>query len=186
MSGLDALRQLIGRHAHNTHGPSPIEGLMVTATDAPTVPLAAVAEPSLGLVIQGGKRTVSGDRVFDYAAGEFLVSQLDLPVVGQVTAASAGRPFLGIGIRLAPAEIAAMLLEAGTAVAAGSAVAPGIAVATADEPLLDALAHLAGRASHREDEVPRLPQGRRLITGVGGVPGAARLSHPLPVSLMAA
>ena len=52
---------------------------------------------------------MSGDRVFDYAAGEFLVSQLDLPVVGQVTAASAGRPFLGIGIRLEPAEIAAML-----------------------------------------------------------------------------
>jgi len=106
MAGLDTLRRLIGRHAHNTHGPSLVDGLMVTATDAPTVPLAAVAEPSLGLVIQGGKRTVSGDRVFDYAAGEFLVSQLDLPVIGQVTAASAGRPFLGIGIRLAPAEIA--------------------------------------------------------------------------------
>ena len=92
MSGLDTLRQLIGRHARNSHGPSPIEGLLVTATDAPTVPLPGVAEPSLGLVIQGGKRTVSGDRVFDYAAGEFLVSQLDLPVIGQVTAASAGAP----------------------------------------------------------------------------------------------
>jgi AraC-type transcriptional regulator N-terminus len=147
MSGLDTLRQLIGRHARNTHGPSPIEGLMITATDAPTVPLAAVAEPSLGLVVQGGKRTVSGDRVFDYAAGEFLVSQLDLPVIGQVTAASAGRPFLGIGIRLAPAEIAAMLLEAGSAVGAGPAVAPGIAVASADEPLLNAGA--SGRPARR-------------------------------------
>ena len=75
-----------------------------------------LAEPSLALVVQGGKRTVSGDRVFDYAAGEFLVTQLDLPVIGQVTAASAGRPFLGVGIRLEPAEIAAMILEAGAAV----------------------------------------------------------------------
>jgi AraC-like DNA-binding protein len=173
MSGLDALRRLIGRHAHNTHGPSPIEGLMVTATDAPTVPLAAVAEPSLGLVIQGGKRTVSGDRVFDYAAGEFLVSQLDLPIVGQVTAASAGRPFLGIGIRLAPAEIAAMLLEAGAAVGGGPAVAPGIAVARADEPLLDALAHLAGLLDAPRDVPILAPLYRRevlwrLLTGPQG------------------
>ena len=163
MSGLDALRQLIGRHAHNTHGPSLIEGLTVTATDAPTVPLGAVAEPSLGLVIQGGKRTVSGDRVFDYAAGEFLISQLDLPVVGQVTAASAGRPFLGIGIRLAPAEIAAMLLEAGAAVGAGQAVAPGIAVARADEPLLDALAHLAGLLDAPRDVPILAPLYRREV-----------------------
>jgi hypothetical protein len=54
-------------------------------------------------------RTVSGDRVFDYAAGEFLITQLDLPVVGQVTEASAGRPFLGVGLRIEPAEIAAIL-----------------------------------------------------------------------------
>jgi AraC-like DNA-binding protein len=173
MSGLDTLRQLIGRHAHNTHGPSPVDGLMVTATDAPTVPLPALAEPSLGLVVQGGKRTVSGDRVFDYAAGEFLVSQLDLPVIGQVTAASGGRPFLGIGIRLQPAEIAAMLLEAGDAVGGGPAVAPGIAVASADEPLLDALAHLAGLLDAPQDVPVLAPLYRRevlwrLLTGPQG------------------
>jgi len=38
--------------------------------------------------------------VFDYAAGEFLITQLDLPVVGHVTTASPGRPFLGVGLRL--------------------------------------------------------------------------------------
>ena len=85
MTGLDTLRKLISRHAHNSHGPTAIEGLTITATDAPTSPRAGVAEPSLGLVIQGRKRTVSGDRVFDYAAGEFLITQLDLPVAGQVT-----------------------------------------------------------------------------------------------------
>lgn len=62
MSGLDALRQLVSRHAHNSHGPSAIEGLTITATDAPTSPRPGVAEPSLGLVIQGRKRTASGDR----------------------------------------------------------------------------------------------------------------------------
>ena len=35
MSGLDTQRELIGRHAHNIHGPSAIEGLTVSATEAP-------------------------------------------------------------------------------------------------------------------------------------------------------
>jgi AraC-like DNA-binding protein len=142
--GLDALRQLVSRHARNSHGPSAVEGLTITATDAPTSPRPGVAEPSLGLVIQGRKRTVCGDRVLDYAAGEFLIAQLDLPVVGQVTEASAECPFLGIGIRIDPAEIAAMLLEAAAAPGHPAARAPGVTVASADAPLLDALSHLAG------------------------------------------
>src|SRR6202012_378013 len=109
---LDTLRQLLSRDAPNSHWPTAVAGLTITAPDAPTSPRPGIAGPSLGLVIQGGKRTVSGDRVFDYAAGQFLIAQLALPVVGQVTAASAERPFLGIGIRIDPAEIAAMLLEA--------------------------------------------------------------------------
>ena len=144
VSGLDTLRQFISRHARNSHGPTAIKGLTITAADAPTSPRAGVAEPSMGLVIQGRKRTVSGDRVFDYAAGEFLIAQLDLPVTGQVTAASTACPFLGIGIRIEPSEIAAMLLEVADILAGTPARAPGIAVATAGAPLLDALAHLAG------------------------------------------
>jgi AraC-like DNA-binding protein len=173
MSGLETLRELIGRHAHNSHGASAIEGLMVTATDAPTAPLAAIAEPSMGLVIAGRKRTMSGDRVFDYAAGEFLVSQLDLPVVGQVTAASAERPFLGIGLRLKPSEIAAILLESTITHGGTSARAPGIAVASADAPLLDALARLAALLDAPRDVPVLAPLYRRevlwrLMTGPQG------------------
>ena len=173
MSGLDALRHLISRHARNSHGPTAIDGLTITATDAPTSPRAGVAEPSLGLVVQGGKRTVSGDRVLDYAAGEFLIAQLDLPVTGQVTAASADCPFLGIGIRIEAAEIAAMLLEAGSTPGSTPASAPGIAVARAGEPLLDALAHLAGLLDTPQDARILAPLYRRevlwrLLTGPQG------------------
>lgn len=173
MSGLDTLRQLISRHARNSHRPTAIEGLTITATDAPTSPRTGVAEPSLGLVVQGRKRTVSGDRVFDYAAGEFLIAQLDLPVVGQVTAASAECPFLGIGIRIEPSEIAAMLLEAADILAGTPARAPGITVATAGAPLLNALAHLAGLLDTPQDARILTPLYRRevlwrLLTGPQG------------------
>lgn len=172
MSGLHTLRQLVSRHAHNSHGPTAIDGLTITATDAPTSPRAGVAEPSLGLVVQGRKRTLSGDRVFNYAAGEFLIAQLDLPVTGQVTEASAGCPFLGVGIRIEPQEIAAMLLE--TAASGGTpARAPGIAVAHAGAPLLDALSHLAGLLDSPQDVPVLAPLYRRevlwrLLTGPQG------------------
>jgi len=173
VTGLDTLRKLISRHAHNSHGPTAIEGLTITATDAPTSPRAGVAEPSLGLVIQGRKRTVSGDRVFDYAVGEFLIAQLGLPVVGQVTAASAQCPFLGIGIRIEPSEIAAMVLEAAVTLDDIPARAPGIAVASAGAPLLDALAHLAGLLDTPQDVPVLAPHYRRevlwrLLTGPQG------------------
>jgi len=173
MSGLDALRELIGRHAHNRHGPSAIEGLTVTATDAPTALRSGIAEPSLALVVSGRKRTVSGDRVFDYAAGEFLIAQLDLPVVGQVTEASAECPFLGIGIRIDPAEIAAMLLEAAATPGDTPARAPGVTVASAGVPLLDALSHLAGLLDTPQDVPILAPLYRRevlwrLLTGPQG------------------
>jgi AraC-like DNA-binding protein len=173
VSGLDTLRQLVSRHARNSHEPTAIEGLTITATDGPTSPRAGVAEPSLGLVIQGRKRTVSGDRVFDYAAGEFLIAQLDLPVIGQVTEASAGRPFLGIGIRIEPPQIAAMLLEATLPLQDTPARAPGIAVATAGPPLLDALARLAGLLDTPQDVRILAPLYRRevlwrLLTGPQG------------------
>ena len=173
MSGLDALRGLVSRHARNSHGPTAIDGLTITATDAPTAPRAGIAEPSMGLVIQGAKRTVSGDRVLDYAAGEFLIAQLDLPVTGQVTAASPECPFLGIGIRIEPAEIAAMLLDAAVAPGGPPARAPGIAVAAAGDSLLDALAHVAGLLDTPQDAPVLTPIYRRevlwrLLTGPQG------------------
>jgi AraC-like DNA-binding protein len=173
VSGLDALRGLVSRHARNSHGPTAIDGLTITATDAPTAPRAGIAEPSMGLVIQGAKRTVSGDRVLDYAAGEFLIAQLDLPVTGQVTAASPECPFLGIGIRIEPAEIAAMLLDAAVAPGGPPARAPGIAVAAAGDSLLDALAHVAGLLDTPQDAPVLAPIYRRevlwrLLTGPQG------------------
>jgi AraC-like DNA-binding protein len=173
MSGLDTLRQLIGRHAHNSHEPTAIEGLTVTATDEPTSLRSGIAEPSLALVVQGRKRTMSGDRVFDYAAGEFLITQLDLPVVGQVTLASVERPFLGMGVRIEPAEIAAMLLASAVTPGGAPGGAPGIAVASADAALVDALAHLAGLLDAPQDVPVLAPLYRRevlwrLLTGPQG------------------
>jgi hypothetical protein len=72
-----------------------------------------MAEPAFGLVAQGAKRVVLGNQVFDYAAGQYLIFSVDLPLSGYVVEASATEPFLGFGLRLKPDAIAALLLETG-------------------------------------------------------------------------
>ena len=142
MTELEALRDVITRHASNYHGPSGLDGLTITATDAPTDPRPGVSEPSMAMVVQGRKRTVVGDQVFDYAARDFLVISLEIPVVGKVTEASRALPFVGFGVRLEPSEIASLLLESAMAGSSEPRAATGIAVASADQGLLAAALHL--------------------------------------------
>jgi hypothetical protein len=52
-----------------------------------------MAEPAFALVAQGAKRVVLGDQVFDYAAGQYLIFSVELPLSGRVVQASENEPF---------------------------------------------------------------------------------------------
>src|SRR6185437_10781445 len=173
MNELDALRGTILRHASNYHGPSAIDGLTITATDSPTEPRPGVSEPTVAMVVQGRKRTVVGDGVFDYSAGQFLVVSLEVPVTGQVTEASNDSPFVGFGVRLDAADIASLILDAPPQRKPVSRPSTGVAVADADDALLQAASHLVGLLDAPEDTAVLAPLYRRellwrLLTGVHG------------------
>jgi AraC-like DNA-binding protein len=163
MTELEILRNIIGRHASNYHGPSALDGLTITATDSPTEPRPGVSEPCLAMVVQGRKRTVIGDGVFDYAAGEYLVISLAVPVIGKVTEASAPLPFIGFGVRLDAAEIASLLLDSTELSSTGTSTsgAVGIGKASAGEGLLDAARHLVALLDTPEDAAILAPLYRR-------------------------
>jgi len=170
MRELQDLGDVIRRHAHNSHGPTGLDGVMIQATDAPTPPRPGLADPCLAVVVQGRKRTAVGDGVFDYAAGEFLIIQLDLPVTGCVTEASPELPFLGFGIRLDPTEVASLLLESAQLPDRSVPEPSGIAVAQADTRLLSATSHLLGLLDSPQDAAVLAPLYRReviwrLLTG---------------------
>jgi AraC-like DNA-binding protein len=76
-----------------------------------TTPLEAISEANVALVAQGTKRSLLGDEVFDYSAGQFLAVTVDLPLTSWITEASEENPFLAVGITLEPALIAELLLE---------------------------------------------------------------------------
>jgi AraC-like DNA-binding protein len=111
-SALSELQSLIARHARPGDPTTVLPGLRTTMSPVPTELTHHVSEPSLGLVVQGAKRTVVGDRVFEYGAGDFVITSVDLPIASRITHASTARPYLGCGMTLQPGAIASLLLEA--------------------------------------------------------------------------
>jgi AraC-like DNA-binding protein len=172
---LTEIRALIARHSGGGRA-TPLPGLRVVATPAPTQPVNAVYEPALAVIAQGAKRAMLGDRVFNYGVGQYLIVSVDLPVISRVVEASGREPYLGVAITLDPAAIARLLLEtsAGERIAEDKDDALGLAVSDAPPELLDAVLRLL-RLLDRPEDVPVLrPMIEREILWrlLGGAQGA--------------
>lgn len=152
MDHLEELRTLIARHAAGRSRQTRLPGVVVVESHAPTEPLTAVTQPSFGIVAQGAKRTILTEQVFDYGPGQYVVVSLALPVTGHILRASPELPFLGMGLALDPATIAALLLNAPTAARTN---ASGIAVSDATDDLLDPVVRLL-RLLDRPEDIPVL------------------------------
>jgi AraC-like DNA-binding protein len=172
MSDLAELRDRIASLAAGYPRPRPVSGMKVFSTTRTTSPLGNVAEPVVSLVAQGAKRSVLGRRAFDYAAGQFVVITVDLPLTSHITAASDGEPFVGCSLPLDPATIAQLLLEAPRPDRAAPD-GPAISVSDATPDLIDAFARLLNLASSPQDARVLAPAVRReihwrLLTGPQG------------------
>lgn len=141
MQQLIELRALIARHATGGSRRTPISGLTLKAVFKPTEPIHSIDEPVFAVVVQGAKRTVLADRVFEYRAGHFLVASVELPVSSCVIQASEKAPFMGLGLTLKPELIASVLLETPSA-DAGVVERLGFDVSEAPAELLDAVVRL--------------------------------------------
>jgi AraC-like DNA-binding protein len=153
MDLLAELRMLIARHAESEAARQALPGIVLAKLSEPTPSLGYVPDPTFALVAQGAKRAVLGGRVFDYAAGKYLIVGVELPMVANVVQASVDEPFLGLGLTLKPFAVASLLLESG---ASGDRRAPpGIAVSDAGPDLLDPIVRLL-RLLDRPDDMPML------------------------------
>ena len=108
---LSELKSLVARHARPGAPATVLAGVRATISRVPTEAIHCVNGPTLGLVVQGAKRTIVGDRVFEYGEGDFVVTSVDLPIASRIVRASADRPYLACGLDLDPAAIASLLLE---------------------------------------------------------------------------
>jgi AraC-like DNA-binding protein len=172
MSDLAELRDRIAWLAAGYPRPRQVGGMKVFSTTRTTFPLGSVAEPTVSLVAQGAKRSVLGGRGFDYAAGQFLVITVDLPLTSHVSAASEDSPFLGCSLPLDPPTIAQLLLESRLP-AREAPDGPAISVSDATPDLTDAVVRLLKLAASPDDARVLAPAVKReihwrLLTGPQG------------------
>lgn len=111
MQLLTELQSLIARHARAGEPDTALPGVRLMTSTSRTQAVHHVSEPGFAIVAQGGKQTVVGDRVFEYGAGDYVVTSVDLPIASCVMRASEARPYLSCRLELKPSAIAALLLE---------------------------------------------------------------------------
>ena len=168
MTGADLgeLRGLIARHARAGTS-EPAEGVFLSRETRPGPPRLSTTGTGFAVIVQGAKQLTLGDQIIDYGPGEYLITSVDLPVVGRFTRAAPGEPALGFGMTLTAPAIAELLLSAAAPPPRPSggrgAAVPALAVDRAPAELLDAIARLL-RLLGRPRDLPVLgPMVRREI-----------------------
>ena len=134
MDKLDAIRALAARHAGIKYPGMP--RLTIHSATAPTKLNALVYDPMAFIVLQGTKRTIIGDQVFEYGPGQTMVVAAEITAMGQVVEASPEKPFLAINLDLDPAVIMNVVLY--LSVTPELQMQPGFAFSVANAELIGA------------------------------------------------
>jgi AraC-like DNA-binding protein len=162
MNKLQELSASISRHSGDGVTETNLAGVLLISSDAPTLPMQHVYEPSFALVAQGTKQTVLGDTRFEYRAMQYLIVTTELPMSGHVAQATATEPFLAMGMSLNPTEIAELLLDSPSKGHAETEPL-GVVVSNVTPDLLDAARRLLRLLDHPEDASILAPMIRREI-----------------------
>jgi AraC-like DNA-binding protein len=172
---LGELRALIARHARPGTS-EPVKGLFLSRDTEPGPPRLSTTGAGFAVIAQGAKQLTLGEQIIVYGPGEYLLTSIDLPIVGRFTQASRDEPALAVGLTLDPRAIAELLLSADpppARTAGNGAAVPALAVDRVSPELLDAVTRLV-RLLDRPRDLPVLgPMVRReilwlLITGPRG------------------
>jgi AraC-like DNA-binding protein len=117
-------------------------GLRLLRASSPTELEHGVSFPAFCVVAQGSKEVLLGDNLYHYDAHNYLVTAAALPIASQVTGASEERPYLGVVLRLGPALVGSVMVEAGHPTPGDRAAVRAFDVSPLDEGLLDAVLRL--------------------------------------------
>jgi len=143
-SGLRELGALISKYS-NGDGihPAAIDGLQCIRLSAPHMQLPSVYRPCVCVIVQGAKQVLLEDEIYRYAPPQFLAVSVDLPLLGQVTLASAEQPYLCLVIDIDARQIADLIAQSGDASWSRGETARGLFVGELDGALQDSVLRLA-------------------------------------------
>jgi len=123
--------------------PAAIEGLQCIRLSAPNMQLPSVYRPCVCVIVQGAKQVLLEDEIYRYTPTQFLAVSVDLPLLGQVTVASAEKPYLCLVIDVDARQIADLISQSGDAGWSRGETSRGLFVGEFDDTLQESVLRLA-------------------------------------------
>jgi len=153
-----------------------VPGLTLTRRTHPMAPASGTYEPSLAVVAQGRKRVDLGHTTFIFDKSRFLLTSLDLPIIGQVIEASEQEPFLCLMLKLEMPLVRELLSREEIPVLEVASDSPAMATGDVTKELLDACCRLMDLVNSPQD-IPFLSGliQREIIYRILQAPAGARL-----------
>lgn len=148
---------------HNGIFTTPIIDLEIIRSDCPTQELHTLHKPAICIVLQGTKRVIVGQHIFDYDRSKYLSVSFDLPLTGQVTEASKDKPYLCLKLNIDIASLSVLVMDIDDVKAVGNCQEPGLNIQAATEDILDPLMRLTTLLNHPEDIKILAPSIKREI-----------------------
>ncbi|MFJ3482206.1 AraC family transcriptional regulator N-terminal domain-containing protein [Pseudomonas sp. NPDC090202] len=137
------LAELVRRHApRDGNFQTLIKSLFMVRHDQPSQSIPTLVQPALCVMAQGRKDVKLGDDIVTYDPLNYLVLSVAMPISGKVIHASPEEPHLAIRIDIDPADINALIAEAGPMSVPSRPSGRGMYVERIDAQLLDAVLRL--------------------------------------------
>ncbi|MFF2908039.1 AraC family transcriptional regulator N-terminal domain-containing protein [Paenibacillus sp. NPDC057934] len=139
----------------------------------PTTIQQGLFNPGICVVLQGNKTLIVRNSTYNYGAGEYIASNLDMPIKGQIVQATQEVPYIAIRIAFTTDEIASVALEANLRVSGENQLSEGAFIGKTGAEVLHVLERLLHLATDR-DAADFLASGvkreliYRLLTDEGG------------------
>jgi AraC-like DNA-binding protein len=94
------------RHAPSGLTITPIPRLEISVGQATTGKAPCLYRSMICFILQGSKHVAINDDLLSYDPANYLISALDLPLIGQILDADDGRPYVAVSLVLDPALLA--------------------------------------------------------------------------------
>jgi AraC-like DNA-binding protein len=107
------LATLVERHTDSKkdgYHTTAIESLVFVQCNTSTT-IQEVSEPLLGIVVQGQKKLSLNEEIFQYGIAQYLVTSVDLPLSVCMIEATPDQPYLGLKLKLDPAELCEIIAQ---------------------------------------------------------------------------
>ena len=122
-----------------------------------------LAQPALCIMAQGRKEVRLADEYFNYDPLHYLVVSVSMPLSGRIVNVTSEEPILSVRLDIDPAEISALIADAGPLGVPTRPTGRGLYVERVDSAMLDAVLRLARLLDTPKDIAMLAPLIRREI-----------------------